>query len=141
MSPWPAPERDLWRPRAGVLSAAELQRALGDHPAWHLDGERLVRELQFRDFGDAFRFVERLAGEVEDFDRHPDICLVDGNRVRVAVANPNRMGVTVAELRLVGKVDASWTTTCPLRGGLRRPARCPRTHISGRSKPEGPRPA
>jgi pterin-4a-carbinolamine dehydratase len=105
MSPWPAPERDLWRPRAGVLSAAELRRALGDHPGWRLDGERLVRELRFRDFRDAFGLVERLAGEVEDFGRQPDICLVDGNRVRVAVANPNRAGLTVTELRLVGKVD------------------------------------
>lgn len=43
---------------------------------------------------------------MEDFGRQPDICLHDSNRVRVTVANPHRAGVTVAELRLVEKVDA-----------------------------------
>lgn len=107
MSPWPAPERDIWRPRNGILSPSQLQRALRGHPAWRLSGQRLVRELRFKDFAEAFGFVEQLASEVEDFGRHPDICLLDGNRVRVTVTNPHHAGVTVAELRLVSKVDVA----------------------------------
>lgn len=104
---WPAPERDIWRPRPGILSASDLRRALREHPAWRQTGQRLVRELRFKDFGQAVGFVERLASEAEDFGRHPDICILDGNRVRVSVANPHHAGVTVAELRVIDKVDAA----------------------------------
>ena len=105
MSPWPAPERDVWRPRRSILARSDLRRALREHPAWRLRGDDLVRELRFADFADAFRFVEQLGREVEDLGRHPDICVHHGNRVRIAVANPHHAGVTVAELRLVEKVD------------------------------------
>jgi 4a-hydroxytetrahydrobiopterin dehydratase len=107
MSPSPAPERDAWRTRSGILPPAELRRALDEHPAWTLTAQRLVRELRFADFHQAFGFVERLAAEVEDFGRRPDICILEGNRVRVAIANPHRVGVTVAELRLLATVDAA----------------------------------
>lgn len=107
MSPWPAPESDIWRPRRGILPGWELRRELRTRPAWRLAGQQLVREWHFKDFTEAFGFVERLADEVEDFGRRPDICLIGGNRVRVSVANPNHAGVTVAELRMIGKVDAA----------------------------------
>lgn len=42
MSPWPAPERDIWGSRHGVLSPSELDRALRAHPGWRLRGQRLV---------------------------------------------------------------------------------------------------
>jgi len=41
----------------------------------------------------------------EDFFRHPDVAIIDGNRVRITVANPNNAGLTDAELRLAVKVD------------------------------------
>jgi hypothetical protein len=65
MSPWPAPERDIWRPRPGILQPSDLRRALREHPAWQLHGQRLIRELRFTDFAEAFGFVEQLAGQVQ----------------------------------------------------------------------------
>lgn len=106
MSPWPAPERDNWRPRSGILTERDLHRALREHQAWTLAGRRLHREFRFRDFDEAFAFVERLAVEAVDFGRHPDICIADNNRVRVTVASPLNAGITVGDLRLVRKVDA-----------------------------------
>lgn len=103
---WPAPERDIWRPRPGILSGSDLRRALRERPAWRLTAQRLVRELRFKDFPEALGFVERLAGEAEDFGRHPDICLHDGKRVLVSVASPRHAGITVGDLRLTDKVDA-----------------------------------
>jgi pterin-4a-carbinolamine dehydratase len=105
MSPWPAPEREIWRPRPGILQPSDLRRALREHPAWQLHGQRLIRELRFTDFAEAFGFVEQLASQVKDFGRHPDICLHHDNHVRIAVANPHHVGVTVTELRLLEKVD------------------------------------
>jgi pterin-4a-carbinolamine dehydratase len=95
------------RPLArGILDAAALRRALREHPAWKIEGQQLVRELRFKDFERAFACVSRLARDARDVHRHPDICLEGGNRVRVLIANPHHAGFTVAELRLVEKVDA-----------------------------------
>lgn len=71
---------------------------------WRQTGTALERELVFRDNDEALQFVDRLA-EVEDYQRRPDI-RISGNRVELVVANLHHAGVTDAELRLAGKVDA-----------------------------------
>jgi len=73
---------------------------------WRRAGDSLVRELEFRDFDQALEFVDRIAGSAEDHLRRPDICIVGFNRVRLTIANPNRAGITAAELRLAEKVNA-----------------------------------
>jgi pterin-4a-carbinolamine dehydratase len=65
-----------------------------------------VRELAFRDFDQAIRFVQEVATAAEDHLRRPDMCILDFNRVRLTVVNPRHAGITEAELRLVAKVDA-----------------------------------
>jgi 4a-hydroxytetrahydrobiopterin dehydratase len=78
-------------------------------PGWRRISKSLVRELSFRDFDEAFAFVERIANEAVDYLRRPDICIFDFNRVRLTIANPHRAGLTEAELRLARKVDAVLT--------------------------------
>ena len=78
-------------------------------PGWRRVGRSLVRELSFRDFDEAFRFVQRVANEAVDYMRRPDICIFGFNRVRLTVANPHHAGLTEAELRLARKVDAMLT--------------------------------
>jgi 4a-hydroxytetrahydrobiopterin dehydratase len=72
---------------------------------WRRDGARLVRELQFRDFEEAVRFLEDVAVAASDHGRRPDMCVFAYNRVRLAVANPNGAPLTRAEERLAAKVD------------------------------------
>jgi 4a-hydroxytetrahydrobiopterin dehydratase len=74
-------------------------------PNWRRQGEVLVRELAFRDFDEALRFVERVAQAAVDYQRRPDMCISEFNRVRLTIANPHRAGITLAELRLAAKVD------------------------------------
>lgn len=73
---------------------------------WRLTEQALIRELSFRDFDEALGFVERLAAAAEDHFRRPDMCILDFNRVRLRIANPNHSGITEAELRLAQKVDS-----------------------------------
>jgi 4a-hydroxytetrahydrobiopterin dehydratase len=73
---------------------------------WRRAGDSLVREFQFRDFDQALEFVDRVAAGAEDHLRRPDMCIVEFNRVRLTIANPNRSGITAAELRLAEKVNA-----------------------------------
>jgi pterin-4a-carbinolamine dehydratase len=68
-----------------------------------------VRELSFRDFDEAFGFVQRVANEAVDHMRRPDICIFGFNRVRLTVGNPHHAGLTQAELRLARRVDAILT--------------------------------
>jgi pterin-4a-carbinolamine dehydratase len=74
--------------------------------AWNRRGEALVRELRFRDFDEAMGFVQRVADEAVDYGRRPDMCILESNHVRLTVANPHHAGVTLAEQRLMQRVDA-----------------------------------
>jgi 4a-hydroxytetrahydrobiopterin dehydratase len=65
-----------------------------------------VRELSFRDFDEAMAFVDRVAAAAEDHLRRPDMCILDFNRVRLTITNPNHTGITPAELRLAERVNA-----------------------------------
>ena len=73
---------------------------------WKQRGEALVRELRFRDFDEAMGFVQRVADEAVDYGRRPDMCILESNHVRLTVVNPHHAGVTLAEQRLMRKVDA-----------------------------------
>jgi 4a-hydroxytetrahydrobiopterin dehydratase len=88
-----------------VANTAATRRPLG-HPGWRRVGESLVRELAFRDFDQAIAFVEHVARCAEDYLRRPDMCILHFNHVRLTIANPNRAGLTEAEMRLARKVSA-----------------------------------
>lgn len=88
-----------------ILSDEEVRSALANRRAWRRSGDALVRERACRDFAEALALLERLGEAAEDYGRHPEMTITDGNRVRVRVANPHGAGFTDAELRLVAKVD------------------------------------
>lgn len=73
---------------------------------WQHNGATLVRELTFRDFDEAMRFMERVAQAAVDYQRRPDMCVSHFNRVRLTIANLHHAPLTKAELRLAAKVDA-----------------------------------
>jgi 4a-hydroxytetrahydrobiopterin dehydratase len=73
---------------------------------WQQEGAALVRELSFRDFETAMRFMERVAQAAIDYQRRPDMCVSEFNRVRLTIANLHHAPLTQAELRLAAKVDA-----------------------------------
>jgi pterin-4a-carbinolamine dehydratase len=73
---------------------------------WARRGEALVRELRFRDFDEAMGFLQRVADAAVDYGRRPDMCILESNHVRLSVANPHHAGITLAEQRLIDKVDA-----------------------------------
>lgn len=66
----------------------------------------MVRDLEFRDFDEAVRFVEAVAAVAVDHLRRPDMCISEFNRVRLTIVNPHHAGITPAERRLMRKVDA-----------------------------------
>jgi 4a-hydroxytetrahydrobiopterin dehydratase len=89
-----------------MAQAKAAEQPLIASPGWREIRGALVRELSFRDFTEAIAFVERLVTAAEDYLRRPDVCIVHFNTVRLSITNPNRAGITQAELRLAAKVDA-----------------------------------
>jgi 4a-hydroxytetrahydrobiopterin dehydratase len=89
-----------------VMSTAEVDEALSRRRGWKRIGDALVRELRFRDFEDALRFVERVAQAAVDYRRRPDMCISEYNHVRLSVSNLHHAGFTLAEMRLAEKVNA-----------------------------------
>jgi 4a-hydroxytetrahydrobiopterin dehydratase len=89
-----------------MLGDEQVDRELDMQPGWRRDGAALRRELQFRDFETALRFVEAVAQMASDYGRRPDMCISEFNHVRLAVANLHHAGLTRAEMRLAKKADA-----------------------------------
>ena len=87
-----------------MSAPTELQRV--SDTGWRQGDEGLVREIEFRDFGEALAFLERVAACAADHLRRPDMCVLRFNRVRITIANPHHAKLTAGELRLAGKVDA-----------------------------------
>jgi pterin-4a-carbinolamine dehydratase len=83
--------------------AATLPKGWEKHPL------ELVRELRFRDFGEAWTFVDSIADRAVDFGRRPDVHLQSHPTtvLRLVVHNVNHAGLTEAEFRLAAKVEAA----------------------------------
>jgi 4a-hydroxytetrahydrobiopterin dehydratase len=89
-----------------VLSDREVDLELASQPGWRREGDALVREITMKDFETALAFLERVAQAAVDYQRRPDMCISEFNHVRLTVANLHHAGFTVAEMRLVAKVNA-----------------------------------
>jgi 4a-hydroxytetrahydrobiopterin dehydratase len=89
-----------------TLTDHEVDRELARRPGWRRRGDALARELIFKDFEEALSFVERVAGAAVDYQRRPDMCISEFNHVRLTVSNLHHAGFTLAEVRLLEKVDA-----------------------------------
>ena len=94
-----------WHPSGGILTTAEVPRALESRPGWRRRNGGLVRELQCRDFAVARSLADRLADEATYFGRHPEIAIHDDGRIVLSLVGPNHAGVTVADLTLADMVD------------------------------------
>lgn len=94
-----------WSPTGGILTPANVRRALESRPGWHPRRDGVERELRSRDFASARRSSDRLADEATYCGRYPDIAIHDDGRILISLAGANHAGVTVADLALADVVD------------------------------------
>lgn len=94
-------------PSRDPLSDAQIDAAL---PAgWRRqsdgDGSRIVRDLSFSDFREAFAFLTRVAFEAEAMDHHPEITNVY-DRVTLSLSTHDAGNrVTETDLALARRID------------------------------------
>ena len=72
---------------------------------WSLDGEAIVRTFKFKDFGEAFAFLTRIAMHAEKVDHHPEFTSV-WNRVDFRLTSHDAGGVTERDLKLAKAINA-----------------------------------
>ena len=101
------------RTTGGILTQAEIGRALEGRPGWHLNERGLVRELQFRDFPAARDFARQLADTATYYGHRPDIAVRDDGRMVLSLVNHNHAGVTVADLALADQIDRAIEQRAP----------------------------
>jgi len=89
---------------ANALNAAEIEQVLRTHPAWKLQGGKLVREWTFKDFVEAMKFVNRVAGVAEAAGHHPDID-IRYNRVLLGLISHDAGGITNRDAAMVSTID------------------------------------
>jgi 4a-hydroxytetrahydrobiopterin dehydratase len=55
------------------LSLAQIIEKLEHFPGWEFENDKIKKEFQFKDFLDAFNFINKLVSFFEAKDHHPDI--------------------------------------------------------------------
>jgi 4a-hydroxytetrahydrobiopterin dehydratase len=92
-----------------ALNAAEIEQALKTHPAWTLQGGKLIREWTFRDFVEAMAFVNRVAGLAEAARHHPDID-IRYNKVVLGLISHDAGGITGRDTAMADRIDKELET-------------------------------
>jgi 4a-hydroxytetrahydrobiopterin dehydratase len=72
---------------------------------WRREGEAIVRDWRFADFGAAIAFVERVAEVAETANHHPDILVHGWNKVQLTLSTHSEGGITAADLALAERLD------------------------------------
>jgi 4a-hydroxytetrahydrobiopterin dehydratase len=90
---------------ADVLSEDEIASRLRRLP-WEREGDEIVREWRFENFGEAIAFVDRVAEVAEEADHHPDIFVHGWNKVKLSLTNHSAGGLTEVDFQMAARFDA-----------------------------------
>ena len=87
-----------------VLSAEQIDAALGDLEGWTFADGALLRTFRLADFARAVDFVEQLAEVAEGLRHHPDID-IRFNKVTLRLVTHDAGGVTARDVELAEALD------------------------------------
>ena len=98
------------------LPRAEVEAFLAKHPAWRLEGHRLVRTFEAPSFLDGITFVQHVAKLAEAADHHPDID-IRWRKVTLGFVTPDAGNqVSALDTRLAAECDALFAAQTKLVG-------------------------
>ena len=88
------------------LDAAARTAFLSEFPAWReAEGrDAIARQFLFRDFGEAFAFMARVALLAEKLDHHPEWFNVY-NKVEVTLSTHDANGVTARDIEMAKAME------------------------------------
>ena len=86
------------------LTAAEIEREVGELNGWTLDGNAIRKQYAFSGFPEAVAFVNRLVPEAEAADHHPDIT-INYRRVTLSYSTHSEGGLTLKDFAAARVAD------------------------------------
>ncbi|HEY8526734.1 MAG TPA: 4a-hydroxytetrahydrobiopterin dehydratase [Acidimicrobiales bacterium] len=86
------------------LTHEEAEARLADVPGWGIANGALHREIEFRNFVEAFGFMSMVALEAEKLGHHPDWSN-SWNRVVIDISSHQEGGITDRCFELAGRVN------------------------------------
>ena len=88
------------------LTDAERDAALADLPEWTLRGDGLAieRKFQFKNFSEAWAFMNRVALIAEKHDHHPEWSNVY-NRVAITLTTHDAGGLSERDAKMARAID------------------------------------
>ncbi len=89
---------------AEKLEGKKLQDALEQHPDWHADDGKLIREWTFPNFDAAIEFVNGVAKLADAAGHHPDID-IRYNKVKLSLITHDSGGITAKDVEMAAKLD------------------------------------
>ena len=78
---------------------------------WEIKEGRLERLFTFTDFAQALAFVNRVGRVAEEINHHPDIHLVNYNKVLISTSTHDAGKVTQKDYDLANKIDQKISST------------------------------
>jgi 4a-hydroxytetrahydrobiopterin dehydratase len=87
-----------------LLKPEAVQTLLMEVPEWKLEGDVIVRTVNFPSFLEAVDAVNKVAREAEAMDHHPDID-IRWRTVRLALSTHSAGGLTTLDFQLAKKLD------------------------------------
>ncbi len=89
------------------LTPDEIAALLAQHPEWELarEGKAIARTFRFKDFSEAWGFMNRVALIAEVQDHHPEWFNVY-NRVEITLTTHDAGGLSARDAKMAAAVDA-----------------------------------
>ncbi|MBI4010504.1 MAG: 4a-hydroxytetrahydrobiopterin dehydratase [Candidatus Aenigmarchaeota archaeon] len=87
------------------MSKEETEKYLKEVKGWQLVGNKIEKDLKFRNFKKAMVFVNRVAGLAEKEGHHPDILVYSWNKVKLITYTHAIGGLSENDFILAAKID------------------------------------
>ena len=86
------------------MSEKEAKKYLEKVPNWNLVGNKISRKLKFKDFKEAIKFVNKVAGIAEKEQHHPDIN-ISYNKVELGLTTHAINGLSENDFIVAAKIN------------------------------------
>ena len=86
------------------LDSDEIELGLSKISNWKLDNDRIRKTFEFKNFGDAFAFMTRMAIEIERMNHHPEWFNVY-NKINVELTTHDVGGISNFDFKLAKIMD------------------------------------
>ena len=86
------------------LESDEIELELSKIDNWTFDKDRIKKTFEFKDFGDAFAFMTRMAIEIEKMNHHPEWFNVY-NKIKVELTTHDVNGLSMYDFKLAKIMD------------------------------------